>query len=139
TYGVALVAALWSEVGGRLGGRVRTGLAPAQMDTLLAEDSDPLGDVVRNMNKWSSNVIARQLLATLGASATGAPDMVSGGALVARAQLAAAGIATDGLIVENGSGLSRIERIRADALGQLLLAAWQRPWMPEFVAALPMA
>lgn len=138
-YGVALVAALWSEVGGRLGGQVRTGQAPAQFSELIVEDSDPLGDVVRNMNKWSSNVIARQLLATLGTAATGAPDMVSGGALVIRTQLEAAGIATDGLVIENGSGLSRIERIRADTLGQLLLAAWQRPWMPEFVAALPMA
>ncbi|APR03591.1 D-alanyl-D-alanine carboxypeptidase [Thauera chlorobenzoica] len=42
-------------------------------------------------------------------------------------------------MIENGSGLSRIERIRADSLGQLLLAAWRRPWMPEFLAALPLA
>ena len=38
-----------------------------------------------------------------------------------------------------GSGLSRNERIRADSLGALLLAVWQRPWMPEFIAALPVA
>ncbi len=138
-YGVALVAGLWREVGGQLDGRVRPGQAPAGTPTLLTDNSEPLGDVVRNMNKWSSNVIARQLLATLGASAIDAPDMVSGGAVVVHAQLQAAGIATDGLVIENGAGLSRIERIRADALGQLLLAAWRRPWMPEFVAALPMA
>ena len=49
------------------------------------------------------------------------------------------GIDTDGLVIENGSGLSRIERIRADSLGQLLLAAWRRPWMPEYIAAMPVA
>jgi D-alanyl-D-alanine carboxypeptidase/D-alanyl-D-alanine-endopeptidase (penicillin-binding protein 4) len=65
--------------------------------------------------------------------------MVSGGAQVARAQLAAAGVRTDDLVIENGAGLSRTARIRADTLGQLLLAAWQRPWMPEFIAALPLA
>ena len=42
-------------------------------------------------------------------------------------------------MIENGSGLSRIERIRADSLGTLLLKAWQRPWMPEYIAALPVA
>lgn len=65
--------------------------------------------------------------------------MVVGGARVASAQLAAAGIATEGLVIDNGSGLSRIERIRADSLGRMLVAAWQRPWMPEYIAALPMA
>ncbi|AVZ78076.1 D-alanyl-D-alanine carboxypeptidase/D-alanyl-D-alanine-endopeptidase [Zoogloeaceae bacteirum Par-f-2] len=138
-YGVALVTALWSEAGGRLDGRVHAAQAPAQMKVLLTEESKPLADVVREMNKWSNNLIARQLLATLGASAIGAPDMVSGGAQVARAQLAAAGVRTDDLVIENGAGLSRTARIRADTLGQLLLAAWQRPWMPEFIAALPLA
>ncbi|PTD95922.1 D-alanyl-D-alanine carboxypeptidase/D-alanyl-D-alanine endopeptidase [Pseudothauera lacus] len=138
-YGIALVAALWQEVGGHLDGRVRSGLAPADASTVLNDSSESLGDVVRNMNKWSSNIIARQMLATLGATAGGVLDMVSSGAVVARAQLDAAGIDTDGLVIENGAGLSRIERIRADTLGQLLLTAWQRPWMPDFVAALPMA
>lgn len=159
-YGSALVAALWAEIGGALDGRVREGLTPATADTRFTDDSPPLADVVRDMNKWSSNVIARQLLATLGASAPAAgalaagvpvagahpgsvdaqtPDMVAGGAQAALAQLAAAGIDTRGLVIENGAGLSRIERIRADSLGQLLIAAWRKPWMPEYLAALPVA
>ncbi len=159
-YGIALVAALWAEIGGGLDGRVRAGSAPAETTLRVSDDSPPLADVVRDMNKWSSNVIARQLLATLGTiapasieaaageQALGAPragfdgpvpDMVAGGAQAALAQLAAAGIDTRGLVIENGAGLSRMERIRADSLGQLLLVAWRRPWMPEFVAALPLA
>jgi D-alanyl-D-alanine carboxypeptidase/D-alanyl-D-alanine-endopeptidase (penicillin-binding protein 4) len=43
------------------------------------------------------------------------------------------------LIIENGSGLSRNERISARHLGQLLLAAFQSPVMPEFVSSLPIA
>lgn len=43
------------------------------------------------------------------------------------------------LILENGSGLSRNERISAGNMGKLLLAAFQSPVMPEFVSSLPIA
>ncbi len=142
-FGAALVSTLWSEVGGRLGGSVRAGTTPTEAQELFADDSPALAEVVREMNKWSSNVIARQLLATLGAGlpadAPPLADMVAGGARMAGELLAAAGIGTEGLVIENGSGLSRTERIRADSLGRLLIAAWQRPWMPEYIAALPVA
>jgi len=138
-FAAAVVAALWSEVGGRLTGTVVHGTTPPAVTALVSDASPALAEVVREMNKWSSNVIARQLLASLGATDAAALDMVAAGAMVATAQLAAAGIDTSGLVIENGSGLSRIERIRADSLGRLLLAAWQRPYMPEFIAALPMA
>jgi D-alanyl-D-alanine carboxypeptidase/D-alanyl-D-alanine-endopeptidase (penicillin-binding protein 4) len=142
-FGTALVATLWAEAGGRLDGQVRTGLTPPAAQDLLTHDSPPLADIVRDMNKWSSNVIARQLLASLGtaypAEAPGARDMVALGGRAAIERLAAAGLDVDGLIIENGAGLSRIERIRADTLGQMLLLAWQRPWMPEYISALPVA
>ncbi|MHB1373948.1 MAG: D-alanyl-D-alanine carboxypeptidase/D-alanyl-D-alanine endopeptidase [Thauera sp.] len=141
-FGAALVATLWSEVGGRLGGSVREGTAPTDAQALFSDESPALAEVVREMNKWSSNVIARQLLATLGNSPlplAATSDMVASGARVASETLAAAGIDTAGLVIENGSGLSRLERIRADSLGRLLIAAWRRPWMPEYIAALPVA
>jgi D-alanyl-D-alanine carboxypeptidase/D-alanyl-D-alanine-endopeptidase (penicillin-binding protein 4) len=134
-----VVGGLWREVGGRLGGRVRDGRAPNDATTLFVNTSRPLADVVRDMNKWSNNVIARQLLATLGASDNTAPDMVAGGARLAAAQLAADGIDTTGLVIENGSGLSRDARITARGLGQLLEQAWARPFMPEFMSSMAVA
>jgi len=50
-----------------------------------------------------------------------------------------ADIDVSGLEIDNGSGLSRNASIRADSLGALLIRAWQRPWMPDFVASLPVA
>lgn len=135
----AVVSALWAEVGGRLQGQVRSGLAPAGAALILTDSSPALAEVVREMNKWSSNVIARQLLASIGRQEPGALDMVAAGVRVATQSLELAGVDTRGLVIENGAGLSRIERIRADGLGQMLIAAWRRPWMPEFIAALPMA
>lgn len=142
-FGTALVAGLWQEIGGTLNGKVRAGSTPSEAETRLTEESPPLAEIVRDMNKWSSNVIARQLLATLGAAPAAdgraAGDMVARGARIAADTLDTAGIDTRGLVIENGSGLSRIARASAASLGQLLQAAWRRPWMPEYIAALPVA
>ena len=42
------------------------------------------------------------------------------------------------LAMENGSGLSRVERISARNMGELLLAAFRSPVMPELIASLPL-
>ena len=142
-FGSALVATVWSELGGHLDGQVRNGITPVGTQTLLTHDSPPLADIIRDMNKWSSNVIARQLLASLAATnprlAPEASDMVVEGARIVSEGLARVGLDTRALLIENGSGLSRIERVSADMLGHLLLLAWQRPWMPEYISALPVA
>lgn len=135
----AVVAGLWSEMGGRVSGRIEHARAPRETTTLFVHTSRPLADVVRDMNKWSNNVIARQLLATLGASDASAPDMVSGGAHLARVQLAAAGVDVTGLTIENGAGLSRIAKITSRGLGQMLHEAWTRPFMPEFISSMAVA
>ncbi|MCL1824669.1 MAG: D-alanyl-D-alanine carboxypeptidase/D-alanyl-D-alanine-endopeptidase [Betaproteobacteria bacterium] len=141
-YGILMVRALWWELGGTVLGQVKNGVIPADAQVLISDESMPLADVVRTMNKWSSNVIARQLLAQVGretANANASADMMAAGAAAARRSLAGAGIETSGLEVDNGSGLSRNARVRADTLGALLVRAWQRPWMPDFVASLPVA
>jgi len=156
-YGVAMVRALWRELGGTVRGQVRSGVTPVDAQVLISDESMPLGEIVRTMNKWSSNVIARQLLAqvgragllsaaagtegnTLADSASSVPvDMVAIGNKVARQCLAKADIEVSGLEIDNGSGLSRNASIRADSLGTLLIRAWQRSWMPDFIASLPVA
>jgi serine-type D-Ala-D-Ala carboxypeptidase/endopeptidase (penicillin-binding protein 4) len=139
-YAPALVRALWLELGGRIDGTVRFGPSQAAARSLLEEISPPLADVVRDMNKWSNNLIARQILLTLGQqSAKPGEDLTTAGIRVVRDSLERAGIDTRGLVMENGAGLSRIGRVRAATVGQVLLAAWKRPFMPEFIAALPLA
>ena len=149
-FSVAMVQAMWWELGGTVRGKVRNGVAPKELYFLISDESVPLGEIVRTMNKWSSNVIARQVLAQVGRVGFGADensninmyvhsDMVSAGNEAARRSLAWADVETSGLEVDNGSGLSRNARIRADSLGAMLVRAWDRPWMPDFVASLPIA
>ena len=138
-YSRAAVAGMWKELGGRLTGRIFDGVTPAEAVPLAMDRSPTLAEIARDMNKWSNNVQARLLMATLGAGAGGVPDSVTAGARVLTERLAAAGVDTRGLVIENGAGLSRIETISARAIGQMLDAAFARPWMPEFVASLALA
>jgi len=130
----SLFRALWRELGGTLAGGVREGVAPAAAALLLTHESPPLADAVRDTNKWSNNVMARQLFLALAPSRPATPE-------AARERLAAwlqdKGIA--GIVVDNGAGLSREARVSAEALGRLLLAAWKSPVMPELIASLPVA
>ena len=138
-FSAALVAQLWESSNGSIGGQVHWGQTPEAATTLFTHTSVSLAEAVREMNKWSSNVIAHQLLASLALEQENSPDMLEAGARIAAGTLATAGMPTQGLLVDNGSGLSRIARIRADTLGALLVTAWQRPWMPEFMSALSLA
>lgn len=134
-----LFRSLWRELGGELDGHFHDGRTPPDARLLAESRSPSLPEVLRDMDKWSNNVIARTLLATLGATAEQGEDSPTAGARRVVRSLAANGIDTDQLVIENGAGLSRIERISARSLGQLLLAAWRSRTMPELIASLPIA
>ncbi len=129
---------LWAEGGGTLTGATVTGAAPAT-EPLLRFASEPLTDALTRLNKYSNNLMARNLFLTLGAEAYGVPATPEKGARAVREVLVQQGIPTRKLVLENGAGLSRIARISADALNQLLRAAWRSPLFAEFESTLPIA
>ena len=137
-YVHALFTYLWRELGGSFAGGVRDGLVTAGAQPLLAYQTQPLAEVVRDINKYSNNVMARELYLTLGAQALGAPATYEKSERAVRQWLAMRNLPIQGLALENGSGLSRVERISARNMGQLLLAAYESPVMPEFIASLPL-
>ncbi len=131
--------ALWRELGGRFEGKVREAPAPVNTRLLHAHESPPLADVVRSVNKFSNNVMARQLLLTLAAEKHGAPGTSEKGAEVVRAWLKRRGMEFPELVLDNGAGLTREGRISARHLGEVLLAGYSSPYMPEFLSSLPIA
>lgn len=131
--------AIWKELGGEIGGRFRDGRTPPDARLLVETVSPALPEVLRDMNKWSNNVIAREVLATLGAVSEPGEDSVAAGARAAQRSLASNGIPTAGLVIENGAGLSRNERVTAATLGQMLQSAWRSRTMPELISSLPVA
>lgn len=136
-YAWGMFHAMWHELGGTLAGSVREGLAPPG-DPFATVESATAAEVVRDMNKYSSNIIARQIFLTLSAEKRQAPGRYEASAQLIRAWLAQRGLDMPELLLENGSGLSRIARISATNLTGLLVAAYRSPVMPEFIASLPL-
>jgi D-alanyl-D-alanine carboxypeptidase/D-alanyl-D-alanine-endopeptidase (penicillin-binding protein 4) len=139
---------VWTALGGTLDGSTVEGATPSDAKLLAEHVSRALPELVRDTNKPSDNLLARTLFLSLGALA---PDPVLGsrplpGSLeptLARAQatvrswLRAHGIDDTGMVLENGSGLSRIERVTPVQLAGVLLAGQRSNWAPEFQASMP--
>ncbi len=128
---------LWRELGGEFSGGLKVTAKSSTAVKMLEQWSEPLGSVVRDINKWSNNVMAKQLLLTLAAEKVSQPATELGGTEAVKRWLNSKGLQFDELVIENGSGLSRIEQINAAHLGQLLVQAYNSPIMPEMMASLP--
>ncbi|GAB4401986.1 MAG: D-alanyl-D-alanine carboxypeptidase/D-alanyl-D-alanine-endopeptidase [Rhodoferax sp.] len=137
-YAQRALRGMWSQLGGSLGGHVRDGAAPARAPDLDLS-SRPLAEVIRDINKFSNNVMAQQLFLTMGslADAPPGPDTPTR----ARARLQRwwrdRGLGEPEPIIDNGAGLSRSAQLSARGLAALLRQAWTSPWMPELIASLP--
>jgi len=130
---------LWRESGGTLDGGMKLGVVPPDARLLYSYESLTLAEIIRLVNKHSSNVMARTLLLTIAAEKSGRPATTFGGQAALHDWLATKGISIPGLVLENGSGLSRNERITAAGLAEVLIAAHQSQYMPEFAASLPLS
>lgn len=138
-YAYGLFRTLWQQAGGTIEGGLRLGVVPADARLLYTHDSLTLAEIIRLINKFSSNVMARNLFLTVAAEKSGRPATAAGGRQVMQAFLASRGIAIPELVIDNGSGLSRDERITAQGLAEVLIEAWHSQYMPEFAASLPLS
>lgn len=134
----AVFRQMWRDVGGSFQGEVIDGPVPPQARLLVERESVSLPEVIRDMNKFSNNVMARQLLLTVAAEMQKLPANSERGAHVVKSWLAEKGIENPEVIIENGSGLSRVARIAPGTMGRMLVAAYRAPTMPEFVSSLPL-
>jgi D-alanyl-D-alanine carboxypeptidase/D-alanyl-D-alanine-endopeptidase (penicillin-binding protein 4) len=125
--------------GGRFEGGVKERLAPANAPPFAVLESPPLGEIVRDVNKLSNNVMARQIFLTLATTSGSVPATPARAADAIRRWLAARKLAMPGLMLENGSGLSRRERNTAGGLNRLLIAANASPVREAFASSLAVA
>ncbi|WP_373989673.1 D-alanyl-D-alanine carboxypeptidase/D-alanyl-D-alanine-endopeptidase [Duganella sp. BuS-21] len=160
-YLARLLLAEWRKQGGSLSGEVREAILPnaatpapiAPLTRLLAEHvSRTLPEVLRDTNKQSDNTLARTIFLSLGSLETdpalGSRPLAADGAQAStamraettiRAWLQQHNIDGNGLVLDNGSGLSRTERATPAQLAGVLQAGLKSLWMPEFLASLPIA
>ncbi len=129
---------IWEESGGSLSGGWRDGAAPPDARVLYTHESPSLAEIVRDINKYSNNVMARQLYLTLSSESLKTPGNPPASAQVLRSWLTQRALQVPELVVDNGSGLSRVERISAASMAELLQVAFRSPVMPELMASLPL-
>jgi len=138
-YVRAMFAAYFQEAGGRFAGTWKDGRAPTGKPAFAVLESPPLYDIVRDVNKLSNNVMARQVFLTLATAKSPPPATVAGASGTVKRWLAAHNLKMPELVLDNGSGLSRNERISAGSLVRLLIAADASPVRDEFASSLAVA
>ncbi|MGC3981583.1 MAG: D-alanyl-D-alanine carboxypeptidase/D-alanyl-D-alanine-endopeptidase [Steroidobacteraceae bacterium] len=138
-YAFGTFKTYFEQQGGKINGGLRMDTLPAKAKLLTSFDSLTLGEIIRLVNKFSNNIMARTLLLTLGAEKYGAPATTEKGQRAINDWLSRHQIDTKGFVLDNGSGLSRLERTSALGLGSMLKQAYQNQFMPEFAASLPLA
>lgn len=157
SYAARAFEGVWRASGGILTGQVRAGLTPPGVQLLHEARSLPLLDIITDVNQWSNNVMAQQVFLTLGRLPPLAMDAVTQGRPGPAAAPARTGrfersrevmrqwwVRTFGVkvappVVDNGSGLSRTERLTPEALANLLRHAAAHPKGEQFVQSLSVA
>ncbi len=137
SFAARAVGGLWVEMGGRIKGVVREGRVPAELKPAFEVASPPLADVIRDINKYSNNVMAQQLFLTLGLQQKKRGNLEASRATVRQWWNDRIGTGEGQPLLDNGSGLSRDERITAAELAKMLQVAWRSPVMPELLSSLP--
>jgi D-alanyl-D-alanine carboxypeptidase/D-alanyl-D-alanine-endopeptidase (penicillin-binding protein 4) len=117
----------------------KSGNVPLAARLLLQFEGLSLADDVLDINKHSNNVMARQVLLTLALEKMGKPATTSNGELVIQNWLKQNSLDFPGLVIENGSGLSRNEAISAEQMNRLLFTARNLPVGEIFYNSLPIA
>jgi D-alanyl-D-alanine carboxypeptidase/D-alanyl-D-alanine-endopeptidase (penicillin-binding protein 4) len=135
-YAGRAILALWQDMGGHLKGQVRDGAVPQGLKPTFEFASPPLAEVIRDINKYSNNVMAQQVFLTLSLQQRGSGTFE--GSREVLGNWWRERIGGEPPVTENGSGLSRNESITARQLAQLLQVAWASPLMPELASSLPL-
>ena len=118
-------------------GEHRSDEAPEGLKMLARKESDALPIVLARMNKHSSNMFAEHVLKAVGAEVYGEPGTTAKGIKVIREYLEELGAHESEFEVVNGSGLTRLSRLRPSHInGVMIDMASDRVLGPEFLASL---
>ncbi|MFP8781283.1 D-alanyl-D-alanine carboxypeptidase/D-alanyl-D-alanine-endopeptidase [Hydrogenophaga sp. RWCD_12] len=155
SYAARALEGLWRNSGGALTGKVVMGQTPAKARLVHEAKSLPLSEIIADVNQWSNNVMAQQVFLTLGQLAPARVDAMTvprgpltlerqgrlerSREIIGRWWRNTFGIRQPAPVMENGSGLSRVERITADSLAELLRHAARHPQGATFVESLSVA
>lgn len=138
-YSASMIRSLLGEMGIIVSGGNLNGSTPEDARLVMKTTSPDLVTMVRDINKWSSNVMARQLLLTIGAQnrLDNEKDDRVAGIRVIYEWLERKGVDTSGMVIDNGAGLTRHGKITARQGTKILQHAWNSPYASDLMASMP--
>ena len=138
-YAADTIHSIWQGMGGSISGQLMSGNIAGQLDSLATLPSVTMSEVIRDINKFSNNAMAKQLFLTIGAEHRNgiAPDDQQMARTTINSWWASKGLDANGLAIINGSGLSQQARLNAQQLASMLAGASQSPFYPELASSLP--
>ncbi len=134
-YTFRLFEQLWLASGGTIDGNLKITNASQNAIPIVSQPSESLSDIISSINKFSNNVMARQLLLTTGFHLYGKPATLETGMGAIQSWLDHHALSMPNLVLENGSGLSRKARVTAKELADLLDHGWRSNYRPEFLSS----
>lgn len=134
-YVLRLFRYLWTNSGGQFAGGYSVSKTPETAAEIISYPSRPLADAITGINKFSNNVMARQLFLSIDAQREVRPGTLEGSRQQVRDWLASNAISMPKLFIDNGSGLSRESRITAGNLSDLLQHGWKSNYRAEFLSS----
>src|SRR5690554_4423550 len=138
-YAASTIRSVLSEMGIIVSGGDRFEQTPEDLRLVMRTTSPDLVTMVRDINKWSSDVMARQMLLTIGAEfrKDDEQDDRVAGIRAIYDWLEGLGIDTAGMVIDNGAGLTRHGRITARQGTKILQHAWNSPYSSDLMASMP--
>ncbi len=132
-----VIATFLKNEGIAIGGKITRGKTPEEAKLLYTHESPPLSMILRDLNRYSNNFIAEQIVKTISAELEGAPGSHKSGLELSKKFLDDAGVNTDGIRLACGSGRSHKNRLTARSITDLLkVTAGRFDIGPDFVASL---
>lgn len=109
-----------SKAGVQVRGQTGTGVTPAHAHKLQESKSQPLSVVLKELNTYSNNLIAEQIIKTIAATQTKQRGSHAAGLQLVQQFYKQTGIRSQGIVLADGSGLSRQNQFTAQAMTDLL-------------------
>jgi len=120
-----------------VGDTLEQGVVPKGAKLLINHESEPLALALRGLNKFSNNLVAEQILKTLGAEKFGSPGTTEKGLRIISKYMRLLGFSQDQYRIVDGSGLSRQNRLTANQIVSVLEHVHDDLSIyPEFISAL---
>lgn len=136
-FAAGTFSALLKREGIRIQGKVLTGTTPPEARLLIRQNSRPLGEIIRGLNKHSNNLMAELILKTMGAEMFGLPGTTEKGLLAVQRLLIQAGVPPGSFDLADASGLSRLNKITPKAIVAVLESMFHDfRLFPEYLASL---